>query len=773
MDDSLLNQNLEDLIDTLQDLSKKFDKSLSNRRNYTVRSGNLADNSKSGIDYKKHFNNVANFAKNGLKKAPEAVANSLTRLAGSSNDLLHAFKEMAGVFILGRVFNDLIDGGIDLTKSYNNLTNIGQQFGGSLTQMSIQAAKAGVPLETFAELLQRQSTAAAVMNNLGPNNGMGLFAAQVRANLQPMGFYGMTVEQLNDVTADYLETLRKQNLLTIQNRLTNQQSVTQFAASISQFSTVTGVARDKIEQTATEALNNTALQEMNLSPTQMKNISIATAGLASLPGDTGQALSNALTQTIGMGGARFSDLGKELYAAGQGQIVQYLQNYANKVQSGTATKSDLATFVRELQQSNLSNSQFIRAQIMAGNQSVAQVGELLTNLNGINAADFTKENAAAQGLAKFFNTLQNTLFKLETDFSLGFYSVIKGIDGKLGDFGNVIDSKIGPLMNFFGQIAGTFITNIYNLLTSAASQQWFKNFGELIQTRITPKALKEDFQEIQHVIKVIADFFKSLVPVFNWVSKSLIPMATWAINHPITSLAIAGAAYVATKFLPNMVALMRVNAAVVNISGKGIGGLFDNLKKKTGRIGGLAKDAETAGEDIAGGAKKGGLLSKLSKLTKLGKLGGLIDLGGEAAGGAAIGDIAAGVGASILGVLGSPVFLGLAATAAVVGGGYLLYKQYHKTPQKHITPYSTIKNENLAQLKTQYASVQQQIIEEQKLANEYRGNGKMQAVTMAKIAELLKEQNDLQKAIGTTTIQNQKKQENISKQTVQSIKRIP
>lgn len=840
MDDSLLNQNLEDLIKTLQGLSKKLDKTYSTKRDTRVRSGNLANKSKSGIDYGKHAKKLVGFGFSTVNKSANKVASSLTKLAGSSNDLLNLFKDVAGLVVVGRVLNDLIDGGIDLSKSYTNLTNIGQQFGGSLSQMTLQAAKAGLPLEAFGEMLQRQSTAAAVMNNLGPNNGMGMFAARVKENLAPMGFYGMTVEQLNDVTADYLETLRKQNLLTIQNRITNQQSVTDFASAISEFSTVTGVARDKIAETANQALNNTSLQEMNLSPAQMKKISVATAGLASLPGDTGSALANALTQTIGLGGARFSDLGKELYSAGQGQIVQYLQTYANKVQAGTATKSDLAQFVTELQQSNLSNSQFIRAQMMAGNQSVAQVGELLTNLNGITASDFLKDNTAATGLMKFFSTLQNTLYGLETDFSTGFYGIIKNIDGNMGDFGNVLTTKIGPIMDFFGQIAGTLIVNLYNLLTSSASQQWFKTFGAFIKTRITPTALKKDFADLQII-------FKDLAKLFTLLGKSL----NWVVNHPKTSIAVGAVGAVGATALAAMaifkrtryVGYMKVDAAIVKIGGKGLGDFFDkiggkkgakeaetagediaedtaaapkkgflnrtleSLKKmgkfggkntaetagkdvknttkllddsgKIGKIGGLGKDAEIAGEDVT---KNTGFMSKLSDLVKIGKwgrFGGVATEGAEVAGesiaGEAALDAGAVVGAGLLGI-SAPVWGTIAAaamgTGAILYGGYRLYKHFENKKKPDILPYSNIKEENLAQLKTQYASVQQQLVEEQKLATDNRGNSKLQAVILGKIADLVKEQNDIQKAIGSKTIDNQRKQETIAKQTAQSVKRI-
>jgi hypothetical protein len=757
--DPAFDQQFDDLLKALNKLVQNLDPT--STQNKQLRRGNVRDwlnedGSPQG-PVKTAIKKTAN-AHSNLKSAADNVHNSFVKLGGSADGLLGAFKEIAELFVFGKTINYLIEGGEQLTKTYTRLSNIGQNFGGSMIQMGLQAAQAGVPLETFADLLQRNATASAVMatNNLAGSESMGQFAKNIRDNLKQFGFYGMNIEQLNDLTSDYAETLRKQNLLTGANTKINTQSIIQFAKDLSDFSSVTGKAKDQIAADTNSALQDISLQSTPISAQQMQQITNATAGLASLPGDTGTSLSKSLVQTIGYGGVQFSDLGKELYSAGMGDIAQNLQNYADKVQSGTATKQDLANFVQMLQDAGISKQDFINLQAKAGNTDVAQLGSMLYSLNGIKAGDLAKDNAADDannGITNFFETLENTLNSLTTSFKEAFYKALMPLNAVFGTTGDTITNKLAPAFSILGGAVGSFI----NMLLTGNT---LNDLGSLITSftnwvkKITPDDIKNGVVKLYHGVLDVISIFEKIEKALTYVATAI--TSVYKMFYDIstklgfgngtskTISAVGGTALLAgaagglkllwDKTIGKLfgVGKMYVNAAIVYLNtgiGKGTTGAFDWLKKKIGLGGETA--AVTEGSEAGLGAGAAGIATTA--------VAGLAALGL--------------MGATVGGFYNNYEHPGDIANARRFGGRFGI---------------GTGTND----LMDQFNATQAQIVSDTTNLNKPGTSKNQQEMLLKEIQTLLQKQLDLQKQIGVVGTTLQKKQVSTAIQTDKAIKRI-
>jgi hypothetical protein len=753
IDDAQFEQKFDDLLKLLTTYVKNTDPTSYKNRTAQIRKGNVysgKDNSSLENDKR----NKLSGSHDKLKRTTDVLTDHFTKLGSGSDRLYETFKHIAEFAVLGKTFTTLIDGGINLGKTYNKLSSIGQTFGGSMINMALQAAQAGVPLQMFSELLQRQATVSAVMsaNSQDGADNIGIFAKGIRDNLKQFGFYGMNIEQLNDLTADYAETLRKQNLLTTANTKVNQQSIVQFAKDLADFSAVTGKSKEEIQSATNGALGDVSIQSLNLSPQQMQQITQATAGLASLPGDTGTQLSKALVQTIGYGGVQFSDLGKELYSGGMGDVAGILQNYADKVQSGTATKNDLATLVKTLQDEGISKEDFINLQAKAGNADVAQLGTLLFNLRGINPDKFSQDNVNEDNLTKFFNTLENTINSLTTAFDKGFFGTLTKINSAFGNAGDTITNTLAPAFQSLGDLAGNIITTLLSPESIKIYSDFFKGMGTLIKNTFT-----------QDNIKKFSDGFQYLFA-------EVLKLVGWVLNHPKESIAVG----VGTALLAKLgaVALMNVFAGVVNIGGKGIAGLVGLLGKL---IPSSMKNAVTSGLTIAKETIKN-IPSKLWSGTKTGIEKGASGIwNGTKAGAKALGRLAPELGpegeAFGAGELIDPLGGGLVAAAGLGLAGLISAAPSVKdlgntgsrfTQGRGVNPdmnyYQKMYNDTITEISKDK--------QEDKTAT-----GQKHLELLKQIAMLTEEQLKLQKALGIQTITQQQKTTKSTQQVQKAVVR--
>jgi hypothetical protein len=112
---------------------------------------------------------AAQMSGGGLGGHLKTVTSLVKGMHGGVDDLLWsmkgATKAFAEVGIAAEVLIVLFEGAMKLTKTFSKMTDIGQNFGGSILNMAAQAGRSGLSLDQFSSLLMRNSTLTAMMND--------------------------------------------------------------------------------------------------------------------------------------------------------------------------------------------------------------------------------------------------------------------------------------------------------------------------------------------------------------------------------------------------------------------------------------------------------------------------------------------------------------------------------------------------------------------------------------------------------------------------------
>lgn len=627
-------------------------------------------------------NNSNNKNKTSRDKALDAARSVLTRnLARDAQDLsghLHSlsegadgvsniFKGFIGGFVGGSVVKDLIDASEGQAKQYRRLTDIGQTFGGSMLEMSAQAAKIDLPMENFTELLKRNSTLSAVMgqNQFSTSLSLGEMAKQVRASTKEFGFYGMSIDDISNLTSDYGETMRLQGRSSQIGTTATVKGMASFAQEITALSSATGKSREEIASITKEALRDVAVtsRQMVGQTSDVQNMALqrSVAFLAAMPGKTGNMMATMLSQTFGYGSAVFSDEGHKFIEAGAGQILGSFNKLSAKIASGETgddLDNSLGDTLTEMQQSYAQLAPTLQAQARAGNSAARDVISYMDEMKGLNGQQLAmkmKEIQDSKGFTNFFLTISDTLNKIMGSFKVGFIEAIKPLEESFKvmtegpGFANFLEN-----MNKFGHGLGDVVNNIFTAKNLEAMSWGIEEFADMLVVGIT--AMSEGIGVLTHedVRDSVHSFTDGLLSVFRttkWIVDGLttliVPFFTMlkfgsdivgnffnGFENVLkffhvsseTASGIRGitefiAVFAGYKMIKNMFkafGVVTMRAAVVNVHGSGIGGVSPNRSRpmpggKGGFLGkgrGLVGAAIGIGLDLFGDSLVEGVVSK-------------------------------------------------------------------------------------------------------------------------------------------------------------------
>jgi len=454
--------------------------------------------------------------------------NSIKRLSGGVDEVIHGLKGFVAGLAGGAMFVSLIEGSMHLAKSYQKMTDIGQTFGGSMLEMARSAGEAGLPLDEFAAMLKRNSTVAAVLADSNTQTGRSLGSLQksVRDSLRPMGFYGMSIGQLADLTGDYAETLRLQNSSTFRNKDATSKSVAQFAKDISDFSAVTGKSRDDIAKATNAALQDVSLVNSHLTDAQTKALTTATAFMASIPGETGAMLAKGLAQTVGLGLVWMTDVGKELASVGATGIMSAMQDAADKIKTGKFDAKDEGEYYDRIKKAANENTDTLKILASQGNAGAKLVLEMAQQMNSISREDWVKKQESMKGFTALMSSLEEALSTVTGAFREAFYGALQGVEGSVGNIAPVVEklklvaTRLGAA---FGSLvasafspknikaAGDFIDKFIDKLPDAATA--VKNFlqGFIDFATDDLPSIVDNLKTLGHWIGVTADVIAKIV----------------------------------------------------------------------------------------------------------------------------------------------------------------------------------------------------------------------------------------------------------------------
>ncbi len=497
-------------------------------------------------------------------KRMRKLGDAAEQLTGSFDSASRYIITSIGGGLLGATIAGIVSKGQDLTRVYNSLANSGSTFEGSLLNMGIAAAQAGMPLSDFAEATMKSSKAVKQMGDKEWPKLVKSFHEQAMAN----GMYGLSVAQLDDFMATHLETMRKSNTASG----ATGKGFNRLAVMTAALSDTTGVARDEIASLAANALQGSnALALVKGMPSHlrdqvMQDMNEVTSILASQAGAAGQFLTEGFANTKAMKGfSQFTDQGQALISVGLGNVANQFNNLSENmsVDEAVNTVNSLKTGI----ENNLDN---ITNLALAGDAHAKQMLTVYQDLENMSAADIKRkmeQQKTQDGLTKFFLVMETMWDQIMGGFKDGFLNGIKPFMDQLGDVTkwSGVD-KFKKFMADLGEWSGILI-------------------GKLLL--LTPKIMDKISGFFTGVSEGIGDFdwmglfttFGNYLAVANailWPFTTALGIVHDAIKEfPKMSAAILGAvgAFLAWKKIKNIFGdNMVINAATVIVNGLTGGG---------------------------------------------------------------------------------------------------------------------------------------------------------------------------------------------------------
>ena len=407
----------------------------------------------------------------------EKVADTLSKFKNSVNKI-DGFVGLLAVTLASA--SEVISESVD---AYRKVTEVGQDFEGSLLELQKSAASAALPLDEFVSLIEKNnlvvaSTGIKAFTDLGKT---------ARSSLRQFGMLGMTTNQFNEYLSEYAETSR---LFGNSQALTSSKAAESLEALIKEtdsYSKLTGKQRQAILRDSQKAMRSASLQVMmakltsSSSAEMQKAIQGTVTYLAALPGEAGQTLSAIMAETIGFGTSALSDGIDDFNRVGLGAVGGLMDDLARKVKAGTATEADKEAFRRGMYDVLHNNLDSLNVQLLGPNKEIAKrMIQMHNELQNINNKDSGPVDPKKQETA-FFLDLEDSMNRisgfLRTKFFSAFekvYNSIKsGIDSgaydKFFDFlSNAFNSgadKLGEMLSpenliAFGTAIGKAITSI-------------------------------------------------------------------------------------------------------------------------------------------------------------------------------------------------------------------------------------------------------------------------------------------------------------------------
>lgn len=605
-----LSKSLQTLSGTIGSMSGKFSADSKGRKE-------AAETLASDVKTRKGFIETSKVIDHKMKQSAESFRHASSSADQFGESMKQAARNIPGGFLL----SELLHYTTETVKTYKILTDVGQTFGGSMVQMSVAAGAAGLPLGDFAKAIQKNSAVVATL-------GQGFFSInkEVRRAAEGMGLYGMSLEQLNNFSGDYLEQQRLTGALTRAGQARQAKAINELAVSVSGVAAITGTARDTIMDIAQGAMRDPALVAAMAGNTAKgmhaynDAINSAVTQLAAQAGPAGKFLSEGLAQSIAMGGAQFTDQANTMLEAGFGEGALLIQQAADKLAKGMNPEQVAMELTNSMKEAanNPATREALLNQARAGNKQAQEVLAMTQNLKTYTRA----EMEAAKAAAKRKDIL--------TGFSTAFESIFSNLKGSLVE---------GFLMPFSDALGGTnFEKTLENL------KEMFKPLEETFKS--LGKAWGENVKEF-----LKGDNLKNFVASIGNATQAFIKITTTVFtkeNLDTMMRVVRGVMDVATVFSTIMlnvvipiVGFFAGALKVVNNAVSGIAKIMGFSDKTSNTVGGIATAAAAGLAILIGKALVSKLMALASPIVNI--KAGVVNLSGAGGmGGGGAGDFGGG-----------------------------------------------------------------------------------------------------------------------------------
>lgn len=478
--DRLVNIN-NDMADAVAGLD--FDTSM-------ARMGNiLGEEVRGGIGttVKKGFMGPLNFALETtgtafgvLKDAGGILASAFSSIASIA---LTAFSTALG-FTVGRLFT--------YADSFRALNDVGMNFAStsedganSMVELARQASNANLSIDQFTKALSENTAVAIAIGT----ESFAQISKNVRMAAMQFGQYGMTIDQLNEFTGDYLDMQRVTGTLEAMSQAERTKRSNDYLQSLTNLTRVTGLSRKQIADSLKQQKDEATLKSylMTLDADARKSLTEVTDSVqtvfASIPG--GDQVGEAFGQVVAGLPAAGTEFGQLLARAGAHQEMAALEDLGRQVRSGKISKEEAQQRSMDLLRSLQGNDKFrkqLATMTLAGDEQAKSMTGFIGNLQGADLA-MVKNSIAQDGTTKSFNNMGEIFNKFGTMFD----KIISGIlsDPTVGKAINDMFSAISTAGNGLADTLGDkvipkFIAGLTDLVKGDTLSKLATGFGNMI-----------------------------------------------------------------------------------------------------------------------------------------------------------------------------------------------------------------------------------------------------------------------------------------------------
>ena len=558
---------------------------------------------------------------NGLNELGALVGKGLGVAFGTATPKVNDFTNaLSGIPILGPIIGALgnaLQGSID---NFRTLSTVGADFGVGVNGVRLEAAKAGLSLETFTKTISENSGNLAL---LGGNASTGAKIFQkVNASLQGpfqegLARLGFSMEETAEYTAGYLAMQTKLGKAQRMSQDELNEGAQNYLLELDRLARVTGMSRAEAQKALDAQLQDKRMKALSMSLGAFgEELNSTITGISSKNKDVADGLKDLMVTN----GAPITEMGKSI-ALNNPELARAAVAYKNQRITG-------AEFEKTLRAAGRVSNDRMRAE---GGQLA-----LYSHLgSGINNAVFE-----LGVFEKYAEKASETLTEQEKAMK-NQSNTLANLDKRLLDLRNTVMAAIAPALERFA----TLLTNNIPLIQSFATtivngiETFMKNMSDPNKGFVG--AVVESLKGIGAVVgPVIADTLKEAF------------ISLFMSNPVITSLVVAITALFAASKVKGAVDTLRGGPGAPGAEpGKG-GGKGGKLLSGVKGLG-IGTVASIGGNLISGAAQDAGHTKTAAWADMASTTAGMAGTG------ALVGSVIPGVGTAIGGAVGGAVGAGM------------------------------------------------------------------------------------------------------------------
>lgn len=344
-----------------------------------------------------------------------------------------------------QLLTSIVDNNID---NFRQLTGVGVDFGGSLFEAQRNAAKAGLSLSTFTEVIAGNS------QNLAIFGGSAAEGARIFTRVsgivqnqfgQQFSNLGLTMEETAEATAEYMDLQRKSGRA---GQLTDRQlaqGTANYITQIDQLARITGKRRDQIADEMSKRMDEAEFRALMSSVPETTGRTIN--GILTQMGNISPELEKNMQELLYTGGTPISAAGKAFANANP-----ELRRMARGVRDGTVSQQEYMEAVQRAitAQENMTDGE--KQRLIAQAQLGSEVAKARISMIGLRV-NTDAASAAADAQKTRLNDLgQNGLLDFERRLTEA-RNVLVGALIDSGIFGT-FQTMLNDVVNFFTSPTG-------------------------------------------------------------------------------------------------------------------------------------------------------------------------------------------------------------------------------------------------------------------------------------------------------------------------------